>query len=329
LQDRQVWVESIELVINDCRQQQKTATTEKILNDTPPRVRLFDDEGEKRFREEIGIDMENIYPSSGVDPESGDPFTLSQHIDAANDIAGYLADFVPELQKSGLRAARYDVLAVTLDLVNDALTDRLAGILSPSHELIYNAQKLGDLHKVIMFLTTYQQQMSTTICPTKPGAQKPPTHFELLDRLPAMCQRYVNGDAKGRGAPGAAALLVDSCHNTLSELLKQPVEMIQQQRDGTFFTNAPTEIWSTLNQHLELAIATRSPVLQVSSSCLEGFCACGWDELTLDVSLQVMIADKISIALKHIIDMISKFVRELDTTKTPELKVGPNIVCFV
>jgi hypothetical protein len=288
LQNRQIWVESIELVINDCRQRYSAAKTEKILNDTPPRVRLFDEEGEARFREEIQKDIDSIYPDDGN-------MSLQDHISAAQDVADYLADFVPELQKSELRAARYDVLVIALDLVNSSLTDRLDPILSPNHPYIYGAAKLGGLHKAIQFLTAYQTQLSRIICPSKPG-QHPPTYCEISERLPMICQRYVNGDSHGRGTEGAASLLVDSCHNVLTELLKKPVDMVQRHQDGSFFTNAPTEMWSTLHQHLELAVMTQSPVLQV------------------------MIADKISLALKHMVEMITQFARTLDTSTSKELK---------
>ena len=60
----------------------------------------------------------------------------------------------------------------------------------------------------------------------------------------------------------------------------------------------PSDMWTALNQHLSLAQATESAVLQV------------------------MIADKISFALNRIIKMITDFVQGLKvtTTKDPELK---------
>ena len=58
-------------------------------------------------------------------------------------------------------------------------------------------------------------------------------------------------------------LVSEACKQAGRELLKKPTEMVQRRNDGTFFTNAPTEIWLVLNQHLELATATKSPILQV------------------------------------------------------------------
>lgn len=277
-------------MINDCKQKKTAAKAEMIINDTPPRIRLFDSEGEAVFRSEIDKDVEDMYPSN-------EDLTLKQHIECASGLAQYLADFVPEVQKTGFRAARYDVLAVMLEVINQGMTARMRPVLNTNHPFICDAPKLGDIHAIIKFLTTYQTQMAQTICPVRvPGSATPPTYCELLDRIPALCQRYVNGDAHGRGTVGAAALLVDSCHNTLSELLKKPVDQIQQHRDGSFYTNAPTQIWSILHQHLELAVVTNSPILQV------------------------MVADKISIALKHIVGMITDFIKSLDTNTVQELK---------
>ena len=257
---RQIWIDSIELVIKTCQADQATAIQTQIINDTPPRVRLFDEEGEDGFRYNITLDIADIYPDDTS-------FTLRDHMERATDVAAYLAEFVPELQKSGLRPARYDVLNVVLEIVNDTLTTRLKPILQAQHPFISEANALGEIHRVILFLTAYQSQLGSIFCPPSSPRAKPATFCELLECLPVLCERYVNGDVDHRGCVGAAELLVDSCHGILSGLLKSPADMVQRHRDGSFFTNAPTEIWSTLNQHLELAALTRSPILQVSEMC--------------------------------------------------------------
>ena len=256
LKTRKIWIESIELVMKNCQAVQAAAIQTQLINDTPPRVRLFDEEGEDGFRYNISLDVADIYPDEPT-------FKLRDHIERATEVAAYLADFVPELQKSGLRPARYDVLTATLEIVNEVLTTRLKPILDSSHTFIADAGSLGEIHKAILFLTAYQSQLGAIYCPPASPRAKPATFCELFERLPALCERYVNGDSDRRGCVGAAELLVDSCHNILAGLLKAPADMVQRHRDGSFYTNAPTETWSTLNQHLELAALTRSPVLQV------------------------------------------------------------------
>lgn len=72
--------------------------------------------------------------------------------------------------------------------------------------------------------------------------------------------------------------------------------MIQRHKDGSFYTQGPTDTWQALNKHLMLGKSTRSPVLHV------------------------MIADKIVIALNTLIEDIIQYVQNTETTEDEELK---------
>lgn len=118
----------------------------------------------------------------------------------------------------------------------------------------------------------YQEQMRNTYCPVPPPApdadpeEAPkPFCFDHFDKITELCVRYVNGDPnKGPAeAGGAASHLVDQCIAALEKLLKNPASLLQRNKDGSFFTEVPTEIWSVIHEHLSLASATKSAVLHV------------------------------------------------------------------
>lgn len=158
---------------------------EKIKEATPIRIRWFDELGEEGFTSNIRDDLEEMYPLT-TSEAYGEFSTLKQHLTCANDLVEYLREFLPEVQKTADRPARYDILAVMMTLVNAALEDRLGPILSTAvqseptadddisvrHDLLEWAT-LGDLHYLIDWLTRYQSTL-------KKYEQLPDIHTLLL-----------------------------------------------------------------------------------------------------------------------------------------------------
>lgn len=126
-------------------------------------------------------------------------------------------------------------------------------------------------------------------------SSKPTTYNTLFEALPYLCNLYVNGVPE-KDKDGAVSHLIDSAMKVLETFLEKPGEMLQRHQDGSFFTNVPTDVWQNMHQHLDLAASTRSPVLHV------------------------MIADKISAAINSLINLITDYVNNLDTSENSELK---------
>lgn len=78
--------------------------------------------------------------------------SLRDHLDRANQVCAYLADFIPECQKKGSRAARYDVMAVGLELVNMVLSENMGPVLDVTSPQLAKSP-LGDFHALIVWLT--------------------------------------------------------------------------------------------------------------------------------------------------------------------------------
>ena len=232
----------------------------KIKEATPIRIRWFDELGEEGFTNNILCDLEEMYPVRSSDAyEELD--TLKKHLACATDLAEYLKEFLPEVQKTADRPARYDILAVMMTLVNAALEDRLKPILSTAvakpegsldsdifvrHDLLESAT-LGDLHAVIDWLTRYQSTLRRILCPTRPVKAKDdsdgsgsttnnnktasiivssgnPKACCLFDYIGPICGLYVYGgtiSAKG----GAAAHLYDHCKKVRATLNSIPFLM--------------------------------------------------------------------------------------------------------
>ena len=72
--------------------------------------------------------------------------------------------------------------------------------------------------------------------------------------------------------------------------------MLQKHQNGSFYTNAPVDMWEAINQHMSLATSTKSPVLHV------------------------MIAEKVVLSLRDVFNVIITYINTLDTSNRPELR---------
>ena len=272
----------------------------KVIADTPLRIRCFDESGEEEFVVNITYDLIDIYPER-ESPEYK-LLSLRQHVMCASDLSEYLREFVVETQKTSLRPARYDVLAVMLREVNAALVDRMDPILSclseegaAIHELLEQAL-LGDIHCLIDWLTKYQISLRAIVCPvvattTTNNYRLSPKSCILFDYLSDLCHIYMYGGTDGSGE-GAAAHLYDHCYKVWESVLRNPEEMLQKHQNGTFYTHSPIAIWEAINQHISLAMSTQSSILHV------------------------MVADKVVSSLNPLVNNIIEFVDKLSSTSS-------------
>ena len=83
---------------------------------------------------------------------------------------------------------------------------------------------------------------------------------------------------------GAAAQILDHCSKVWTGIRVDPVEAIARHIDGTFYTEGPTAVWVCLQQHIALGRETNATVLQV------------------------LIAEKIAIALNTLFERMCTFV---------------------
>ena len=83
---------------------------------------------------------------------------MSYHIQCAKKVTKYVADCIPDTQKTAKRAARHDILAIILDTVNRALVVRLQPVLDINSRLFLSASRI-EIHSTIMFFTRYQHQL--------------------------------------------------------------------------------------------------------------------------------------------------------------------------
>lgn len=201
------------------------------------------------------------------------------------------------------------------------------------HDLLEWAS-LGDLLGLVDWLTRYQHTLGRISCPVRLTNNKEegdggsgsssaanPKFCSLLEHIGPVCRLYVHGGTLGAKA-GAAAHLHEHCRKVTTpvsvshcllfmsnlscshckvwdSVLRTPEDMLQRRQDGTFYTHAPTDMWEAVNQHIQLAMSTQSPVLHV------------------------MIADKVVSSLCPLIDLISDYVAvamSQDSLDRPELK---------
>jgi siroheme synthase (precorrin-2 oxidase/ferrochelatase) len=328
------WINTLEKVKGSALTKIEEEVQKKIIEDTPEKIRWFDELGEEKFVFNVGIDLDESYPDpQTVLEETQEPMTIKEHLECAADIVSYLQSFVPDVQKCETRPARYDILAVMLTIVNAFLYERMSYFLTVSSvvgsdnvltseeddgkdqnrsDLIENAT-LGDLLAVINFISKYQNTIKNIRCPvfnSKDASASSsavssqailsstylsPKSSRLFELLPDVCKLYVYGGSKGSKG-GAAAHLYDHCIRVWELVIKTPEEMLQQNNDGSFYTHSPVDMWEAINQHISLATSTNSPILHV------------------------MIADKVVSTLNSVFDIIVNYVHTLDTSTKPAIK---------
>ena len=194
--------------------------------------------------------------------------SIQDHLECAEAMVEYLFAFVPLVAKSTTQAARYDILAIVLSEINNFLTDRLLPLVMPDSKLL-SGTNLGDIHSIITWISKYQFHILHIYCPTTVSSNNPKGSiksskitnihgFTLVNYIPSLCDRYVYGDSASKGA---LAHLTNHCSVVWSNVIATPLQMLQQHKDGSFYTFAPTDIWEALNQHLSLAIASETKIL--------------------------------------------------------------------
>ncbi len=193
---------------------------------------------------------------------------IQEHLECADAMVEYLFAFVPLVAKSSNQAARYDILAIVLSEINSLLTNRLLPLVVPDSTLLTDSN-LGDIHSIITWISKYQYNILHIYCPTTVNSNNPKGSiknskitnihgFSLVNYIPALCDRYVYGD---KSSKGALAHLTNHCSVVWSNVRSNPLQMMQQHKDGSFYTFAPTDIWEALNQHLSLAISSETKIL--------------------------------------------------------------------
>lgn len=92
------WVTIINKVLTAYKERKQAQIVAKIAEETPYRVRVYDDVGEAEFLAKIEMELAELYPTMEMEPD----MTLKEHVGCANAVLGYLMDFVPEVQSIGV-----------------------------------------------------------------------------------------------------------------------------------------------------------------------------------------------------------------------------------
>eukprot|EP01038_Epipyxis_sp_PR26KG_P013395 gene13395-17962_t len=322
------WVDKMEAIRQEIQVRKAVELEEKIKSETPIRIRIYDEQGEQAFIEAVVQDLNEIYP----DLELENDITLRDYLGCASNLLSYLEEFIPETHKTTSTPYRHEILATMMIEVNKYLALRMLPIFTVTstsvadrqssvssqdrasigsdnniatnankiaetrHKLLENAT-IGDLHGMIDWITKYQLKLRSISCPTGklPNHLKAPKSCKLFESLHTICSLYVYGGSTGAKG-GAASHLFDHCNKVWEGVLRKPEEMLQRHQDGTFFTDAPIGMWEAINQHIQLATSTQSPILHV------------------------MIADKVVDSLNKVITNITDFVQNFDRNNFPAVK---------
>ena len=289
------WIGSIERARSILKETIEKNNREKILAETPPRILLYDNQGQAAYLEYIRKEIETVYPV-----DNDDSMTLSSHITSMQQTISQLKEVIRETKKTTFSNARYDILAVYMEELNYTLSERLFSVLQ-SDSVQLTTASLSDMHSLIVCISSYQRMLTKVHCPVPVDIRGRVNYCGIFDRMHVICDRYVSGNSNGEG--GAASHLIDHCVNVWENILKTPGEMIDQYKDSSFFTHAPIDTWEALNQHLSLATETKSPILYA------------------------MIAKKIGTALNHVYEIITNFVKNygVDSKSSTNILEGIHI----
>lgn len=313
------WITTLNSVRNASTEKAQADEVARVEAETPERIRFFDNEGEAAFKEVMIEQVTEMYP----DPATLE-MTVRMHVQYATEVVGYMKDIIPEIQAEGSRPARYDILAVVMTVTNQVLGDRFASFLAPTSSGdtpresedgssrqalsdVLDSASLGDLHMLINWISKYQTTLRGIRCPVQTATSSStsqaklssthtnPKQCEIFGFMKRVCQVYVYGGSTGAKG-GAAEHLADHCEKVWKSVASNPEEMLQRHNNGTFFTEAPINMWVAINQHMSLAMSTNSPILHV------------------------MMAEKVVTSLIKIFDHIITYVTTLDTSQRPELR---------
>jgi len=301
-EDLALWVQTLERGQRAALEAEERKKRKRYEEKCPIRVRIFDEKGKAAFVEVITSDLEEIYPADllppptaddAVAPEGASPSSspaggaalaepeggiLPLHISHATDVVDYLVDFIPETQKiEGVQTARFDILSAALVAVNTFLSARMLPLFSSDSGVsgkssrqsivltVLDQAKLSEVHSLILWISKFQQVLGSIYCPVpaEATAQENPFACRLLDAVPLICHVYVNGSDALPTSTGAGAHLSAHCLGTWERLLKSPADSILRHQDGSFYTQAPVDMWRAANQHIQLASHTGSSILHV------------------------------------------------------------------
>lgn len=92
------WVSTIDKVLQAYKERKKAELEAKIAEETPIRVRMYDEIGEDEFVTNVEIELAELYPTMEMEPD----LTLKEHLSCASSVVQYLMDFVPEVQSVGV-----------------------------------------------------------------------------------------------------------------------------------------------------------------------------------------------------------------------------------
>lgn len=281
--EMQVWLASIEMV----REERKRS----VATEVPLNIQIFDGQGEAAYVSLISREInERVYPANDLYE-----VPITEHIERVKKLSRYLHN---EIEVKILKTKRYDILLVSVNTVLKVFSDRISPVLRDSSMQLLSAS-LGDLHALITCLASLQNQVNNIYYGPEGHRH---SNCRVFDRLPDICDRYVNGShiAK-KGSPeyfeGAVHHLIANCTKIADDFLSKPGESVQKHENGSFYTNAPVELWTLLNQHLQLAAETECPILQV------------------------MIANKVCSAMNRAVASVSDFISRLDSAASDVRKV--------
>ena len=298
----QLWLESIDLVLNAL----KIAIEEKVKVDMPIQVQIYEMQGRDAFMSSIKTEVTTkIYPkfdqfipiintndfittnttnnlnnTTNNDIQQHKP--LSEHIKYIEALLRYVKI---ELDKNIGFFKKYEIVYDGVTAVLEILQSRLSLFLDEGMPLhcIYIQAKLSDLHCLMKILIKFQYTINQIYYGRTISI--PHDNKVFINALESISDRYVNGD-KTTNFDGVLKHLVDNCSNVVNRFKADPAEAINRHNNGSFFTNAPLELWGILNDHLDLAAETDYPVLQVK------------------------MASKVCMTLRVSIDIISEFLSD-------------------
>lgn len=151
--EMQRWLSLMEAQKSAAEEARREAERQRLIAETPIRIRWFDEDGLAAFSEQIWADVDDVYPTEEAcvaqqqQEHQGEqePTTMAaaaaamgvvctrdvkEHLACASELVGYLTDFVPECKGTAQRPARYDVLAAMMRIINEGLAKRMLVFLS-------------------------------------------------------------------------------------------------------------------------------------------------------------------------------------------------------
>ena len=283
------WVAALDLVRVHAKVKQEDEEKARILADTPLAVQIYDSQGERRYLALLREAIDEIYH---IADDSHGAMSLGSHIECGEALIAYLKQEVQSFKETSIRPVRYDIQTLLMEEINVSLSFKMFNAVQSDSPTLVDAS-LGDLHALILLLTSYQKDLAKIFLPQvniRPNSRS----CGLFDCLPAICERYING-GPGGSPPGAVSHLLAHCDRVWDTFLVNPAEVLQRHNDGTFFTFNPTDMWEAMNSHISLATSTRSEILHI------------------------MIANKIVGALNHTVLRIKDYVETVDISADTQL----------